>query len=195
MRVILQSELQKRGGKCVRAPVSCLITDMIAEAGVPQSVWFDATYGEGRFYIAFRPRVLIGADIRFLEWVVKPDAFILSPVWSSWRYLAKLGVRPEVYVLDPPWQECVKGNGCRGREVGGRYHYRASLAVGSPETILGEGVKAAERLGVRYILVHWREEVKLEGWSLTQSVHFKPFLPRATEYTSWFGLLRRSGLP
>ncbi len=193
MKLVSQSVLQKRGGKCARAPVSCLILDMVREVGVPLETWFDATYGEGRFYITFRPRVLVGADVRVLEWRVKPDAFILAPVWASWRYLKKLGVKPDVYVLDPPWQECVKGNGCRGREWRGRYHYRASWAIGSPEVILREGVKAAERLGARYLIVHWREEAYPEGWRLLKSVRFKPFLPNVDKYgyTSWFGILVR----
>ena len=189
--VIDQRDIQRRGGLCAHFPVSCLIRDMIGEAGIKPEVVFDTTYGEGRFYGAWRPEVLIGADIRILNWVVTPDFFIKLPVWVSWRSLKKLDIVPDLVVVDPPWGQVT------GSRHGTRPHYYSAL--GSPDLILSEGIKAAERLGCRYVLVHYYKVAERENWRLLLAkrfVYFTKFLKQETKYnpnTSYFYILEKGG--
>ena len=194
MQVVDQREIQKRGGKCTYAPSSCVILDMLREAWIePSSLSiFDATYGEGRFYHAWtrRPKLLVGADIRVLDWVVEPDIFIKKPVWSSWRVLAELNVKPDIYVLDPPFTGWERGHRLRPRE-----HYLPRYALGTPEMILRYGLEAASRLGARYLLVKFKDKLQPEGWELASERYFRMIAAPAVvkrPYTSWLGLFRRT---
>ncbi len=189
--VIDQREIQERGGKCARFPVSCLIRDMLRELGLESKVRvvFDTTYGEGRFYGAFRPELLIGADIRVLNWVVEPDLFIKKPVWSSWKVVKKIDIRPDLVVVDPPWGTIT------GSRHGTRPHYYKPF--GSPEIILEEGIKAAEKLGCNHILIHYYRIVERENWRIINAkrfIYFTRFLKQDTKYnpnTSYFYILKK----
>ena len=196
IQVINQREIQRRGGKCSRYPSSCIIWDILKEAGLAERagelIIFDATYGEGRFYTAWprRPFLLLAADIAILHWEVRPDAFIQLPVWASWRVVERLGVKPDVYVLDPPFRMYERGRGVERRD-----HYLPRNGLGTPEVILREGVRAASRLQAEWLLIKYAEPVKPEGWVLVAERYFRMFLGPVKvfrEYTSWVGLFRRS---
>lgn len=191
--VVDQREIQRRGGKCARFPSSCVILDLLREAGLEarEINIFDSTYGEGRFWgAAPRPRLLVGADIRILDWVVEPDVFIKKPVWASWRVVARLGVNVDLYVVDPPFRMQERGKGIKKRE-----HYHPRYALGSTELILREAVNAASRLQARYLLVKYFEPYQPgTGWRLAAQRFFRMLLGPATvkrEFTSWYGLLER----
>ena len=189
--LVSQIEVQRRGGRCSRYPVSCLLLDMIVEAGLEPGrlTVFDATYGRGIFYAAWpRPQLLIGADIRVLPWVVDPDTFIPRPAWSSWRVLARMGVKPDIITVDPPWVE-------RGSSK--RRYYGLDLALGNPRVILNEAVRGARELGADYIIIHYKDRVEPEGYEIIEEALFEPvtrYMKRSRRgpYT-WFGLLERRG--
>ncbi len=192
--VVDQREVQRRGGPCAKAPSSCVILDMLREAWIEPSsmIVFDATYGEGRFYAAWprRPRLLIGADVRVLRWLVAPDIFISKPVWASWKVLAELNVKPDIYVLDPPFTSHERSHRLRPRE-----HYLPRYALGTPEMILRHSLEAAGRLGAEWLLIKYAEPVSPEGWELVTERYFRMIAAPAVvkrPYTSWLGLFRRS---
>ncbi|WP_131159374.1 hypothetical protein [Aeropyrum pernix] len=148
---------------------------------------FDATYGRGIFYASWpRLKLLIGADIRILPWVVIPDAFIQKPVWSSWRIVARMGVKPDIVVIDPPWVD-------RGSST--RRYYGLDLALGGPRLILNEAIKGARELGASHVIIHYKDRVEPEGYGLVKEVFFEPVTrymkrSRRSPYT-WFGLFKR----
>ena len=162
VRLVDQRDVQRRGGACGRAPVSCLIHDILAEAGIdPRGLTvLDTTYGEGRFYIAWRPRLLIGVDIQVPRtgWIVKPDIFIPHNIFTIDRLLDALPV-PDIVVVDPPfgyWQ--------RHRP---HYHLFNYLA----RDIIDKAAGIAREYGVP-LLVHYRDIVELDGLTLVHGVRF-----------------------
>ncbi len=177
-----------------RYPTAKLIAWMLAEAGLlrpfqPIRV-IDITFGQGVFWHALRSKVVVaGVDVRRLDWAVRPRCFIEQPAqrWKKWlqEALDCLGGRVDLVVVDPPSQEWR-----RGREVGGRYHYRASRALGRPEGILEAGLGLARELGVP-LLYHWKEPLGREH--IVGPVAFRPFFhllnQRAARYRSYFGVL------
>ncbi len=189
--VIDQRDIQKRGGKCARFPVSCLIRDMLRELGLESKVRMvlDTTYGEGRFYGAWRPKLLLASDIKIHKWVVEPDWFTISPSWSVWHRVQKLGIRPDLVVIDPPFME-------RGGK-GSRKHYEVTTAFGSPETIIDGGLESAKRLGCKTVLVHYNKLYVPNHWELVKYVEFLFFtryLKQDTKYnpnTSYFYILKK----
>ena len=158
-----QREIQKRGGKCSKYPVSCLIYNMLSSVGlIPESlVVLDVTYGVGNFYRAWHPKVLIGSDVKIWRWEIAPDVFILQPSWNVWWTLLKLNIKPDIIVIDPPWSS----NSHRGRTW---YNY----SFGTPEQILRGGLESAAKLGIRYALIHYNKVVVPKGWKLVKAVKF-----------------------
>ena len=161
--VVDQRDIQRRGGVCAKFPVSCLIRDMLKEIGfqLEKLVVLDVTYGEGRFYGAWRPRLLLGSDIRIHRWIVKPDWFTICTSWSVWNRVQKLGIKPDLVVVDPPWFSFTH----RGRNY---YNY----SFGSPEQILIGGLESAAKLGSNHVLVHYNKIVVPRNWSLLRQVEF-----------------------
>ena len=145
-----QLELQRLGGVCARAPVSCLIRQLLNEAGILQPLRIvrvlGLTYGEGRFWLALPQAFVVGFDIRRVEWVRKPQKFFKKPCWA-WRNYVN-GFSPDVVVIDPPWAEWRRGWDRRG-------HYIKYNAVGTPEYILKCGIDAAKALR-KPLLYHWK---------------------------------------
>lgn len=183
--IVDQREIQRRGGVCAKAPVSCLIKDMLENIGLEPGdlVVFDTTYGEGRFYLAWRPRLLIGADPFIHDWRVEPDIFIKKPVWSSWRVLVSLGLesRINLVVVDPPWTQY-------------RHRHRQPYnhILGTPETIIRETLKATRKLRAEYLLVHYKEPVKLEAQLITgiRYKYLSRYLKNNGDKTTWFAIYR-----
>lgn len=187
--VVDQRDIQKRGGVCARIPVSCIVHAVVHNAGLAlgRLTVFDVTYGEGRFYAAERPELLIGADIAVLSWVVEPDVFIRKPVWTSWKVVKRLGVKPNMVVVDPPWSE---------RGSSRRRHHGIESALGTPKVILRYAVEACINLDVEYMLIHYRERYVPKGFELVSELLFVPvtrYLNNKLKMTTWFGVVRRLG--
>lgn len=188
--VIDQREIQRRGGKCVKFPVSCLVHDMIVDVfGDVNIVVLDTTYGEGRFYGAFRPLLLLGTDIKIHNWVVKPDWFSLVPSWSAWRMVDKLMVSPDLIVVDPPWTSYTH----RGRK-----HYYEYRGLGDAKMVLEGAFITARKLGVRYILIHYKDRVVprdgrilYEKYFIYVSRYLKNNDIKNNPNKTWFGIIER----
>jgi len=166
--IVDQRDIQRRGGRCAKYPTSCLIHDMLERLLRKQGlrpedlVVLDTTYGEGRFYGAWRPYRLIACDIRRWEWVVRPDVFVRAPSWSCWR---KLGLESvDLVVVDPPWME-KPGNGTREP-------YMLRYAFGSPETIILGAITTAEMLQAKHVLVHYTRYILRPGWRIAGAVKY-----------------------
>ena len=190
--VIDQRDIQKRGGKCVKFPVSCLIYDLLKSIGLQpeQLIILDVTFGEGRFYGAWRPKLLLGSDIKVYNWVVVPDWFTKCPSWSAWIRVQKLGIKPDLVVVDPPFSSYEGG-------YEKRKHYMQSLAFGNGKTILEGGLETAKQLGCKNALIHYNKLYVPNDWQLVKYVEFLFFtryLKQDTKYnpnTSYFYILER----
>ena len=147
VEVVDQRDIQRLGGKAVDFPLSALIKQLLDENSMDYSFIFDVTYGEGRFYGYFRNEIdlLVGADVGVWDWVVEPDLFIRKPVWSSYKVLKKLGLKPSLIVVDPPFQRGV------------RYNKRKmfSYVLGGPHIIVESAIKACRELSSKHVLIHW----------------------------------------
>jgi len=186
-RIVDQREIQRRGGVCAKIPTACIVASLIDSAGIGRDiVVLDLTYGEGRFWAATKPRLLIGADIRVYNWVVDPDIFIKKPAWAAWRIVANLGVRVDIVAVDPPWVH-------HGSDI--RRQFGTVLALGTPEIILESALRAANGLGARYMLVHYKKQWAPKGWEIIDHVRFMPVTRynnySKSENTTWFGIMRR----
>ena len=187
MQVILQEDIMRLKG-CRLKPSSCLIRMLLEEAGLePRGLTVvDVTYGEGRFYLAWRPRLLLGCDVRLLKWKVEPDWFALTPSWACWTRVEKLALETDLVVVDPPFSE----RGHRSWKHG-RPHYNIWAAVGGKENVLRGGFRTAEQLGTPNILVHYNERVEPEGWQIIAEKWWRP----RTRYLNlddtitWWGVL------
>ena len=182
--IISQISIQKKGGICARIPSACMIRKLLSEAGIDISIIrvFDITYGEGRFWAASRPRLLIGADIAILEWIIEPDVFIKKPAWQSWRVLANLDIRVDLVAVDPPWVE--RGNSKRR-------HFGLDRALGSPRLILEAAETAARELGAKYLLVHYKNYWIPEGWSIVVHYFWQPMTRYMSAGPTWWAILTR----
>ncbi|MCE4601251.1 MAG: hypothetical protein F7C38_06790 [Desulfurococcales archaeon] len=185
MQVIHQVEVQRKGGPCAAYPSSCIVRDLLNEAGLlkpfePLKV-LDLTYGQGIFYYSIRSRVRVYAfDIRLLNWIVKPYMFYEK----SCEHWKRVGLESEAFdlvVVDPPFSPYNRGWEKRG-------HYRDN---GSIALCMYEALKASEHFNVP-LLVHffWKTipygyrviaETWFQGWSRLSK------MPRPT----WFGILER----
>ena len=186
--VVDQREVQRRGGICAKVPTACIVADLLKEAGIEARnlLVFDITYGQGRFWAKIRPRVLIGADVAVLEWVVEPDIFIKKPAWQSWRLVKQLGIRVDLVAVDPPWSD-------RGSSL--RHHFGIDRALGGPKPILEAAACAARELRAQYLLVHYKTRYVPQGFSVVAEMEWLP-VTRYIDYskakpTTWWGLLRR----
>ena len=196
IRIIEQWEIQRRGGKCARYPSSCIVVQLLDEAGLlrplqPLSI-LDLTYGEGRFWAALSQAVVAGFDVRRLGWVRRPRCFWRAPAQHWQRYTSEieecLAGRPQLIAVDPPWQRWQ-----RGREVGGRYYYRAANAWGAPEEILRAAAEAAQHWQAP-LLVHYATRWLPPGFTPVVEMWWRPWFhllnKKASNYKSWWAVLR-----
>jgi len=186
MMVVDQREVQRRGGVCGRIPVACMVADLLLAGGLraERLVVVDATFGEGRFWAAVRPRLLIAVDPAIPGWVTMPDIYIPKPVWQASRVLEALSVRADLVAVDPPWIE-------RGSSK--RRHYGLDRALGSPRLIMEKTIELAEKLGATWLLVHYKTRWIPEGWVAIAEKEWLP-VTRYIDYskqkpTTWWGLL------
>ena len=187
MRVIDQREIQSRGGVCAGAPVSCLLKDMLIHNNIDyrELKILDTTYGEGRFYLAWRPRLLLGSDIMIHEWKARPDWFTLSPAWEAWSMVKKLGIGIDMVVSDPPWSK----HGHTRRKP-------FNILYGTPEDILRGSMRTAEKTSARYLLIHYPIVVELEKWETIDIVEFHPvsrYINNIENIKSYFILMEKRG--
>lgn len=183
MKIIDQRDVQRYGGLCVDFPVSCVIRDLLREAGIlkpfrPLKV-LDLTFGEGRFWGAIPQAKVWGFDIVNLKWYRRPYVFFLESC-ENWR--KRVGhLRFDLVVVDPPFMAYR-----RGQERRRHYVDRGMLPL-----ILNEGRKAAEYFKCP-LLVHFMWKVVPFGFDVIAEVWFKPvtrFLNVSNP--TWFGVLRK----
>jgi len=157
-----QREIQKLGGACSRYPVAYIIAKLLRTLKAERIL--DVTYGEGRFYKIYRPKLLLAADPNIWDWIVKPDAFIPCPVWNVGKILKKLGLESfDCIVVDPPWGE--------------RHHkrplYNNLTSFVFPETIINHAFMIAEDLHIPYLLLHYDKIVERKGWTRVRTIEFR----------------------
>jgi hypothetical protein len=185
-----QREIQKRGGLYAKFPGSYVICSILDRYNCKSVL--DVTYGEGRFYMFCRDNIdiLIGSDPKRWDWVVKPDLFYPFNVFHLYMLLSKkkfdIPIRGvDVVVVDPPrWTTYAIYN---RRKM---FNY----LVGTPESIFETSGKIAKLLNTRYVLVHYRNVVKLEQYIPIHLVEFKWFaryLNTENKNTSLYILYKR----
>lgn len=176
--------LQRLYRKC-KYPYGVMVKLLLEEAGLRSHTVLDLTYGEGKFWSCWRPKHLIGFDVRRLDWTVEPDVFYQKPAWAA-LHMRVPGV--DLVAVDPPWQRSARGRSAR-LSIGGRWWYRTSRMVGSPEAILESAARLAGELGVP-LVVHFERPWVPEGFDVMVSVFWRPSLPHASkEYRTWWGVL------
>ena len=159
--ILDQREVQRKGGLAAKYPTSYIVAQLLKKHKFERVL--DVTFGRGRFYKIYRPRLLIGADPMRREWVVKPDLFFQKPVWSL-RYEKELqNYTFDLIVADPPW-----GDSTYRR----RPEYREAL--GTPEIILEYAIRLARERGIRFVLVHYNKVPKLDGTEIIENIAFRP---------------------
>ena len=167
---VVQCDIQKLGGECARYPSSYVVCYLLKKYGLSRVL--DVTFGEGRFYKLCRSfiELLVAADPVRRNWVVSPDEFYQYNVFYLLSKLRSGDVRIvnalDVVVIDPPkWSE---GASYRKREM-------YDFLIGSPKLIIEYGAKVASLLGVRNLLVHYRNLVEISGYIPKHVVEFKWF--------------------
>ncbi len=181
--LVHQVEVQRKGGACAKYPSSCIVLQLLDQAGLLKPlhpiVILDLTYGQGIFYYSIKGKAMVYAlDIRHLKWVIKPYRFMLKSC-EHWREFGLESV--DVIVVDPPFSPYK-----RGWER--RKHYEENCSV---VKCINEGLKAAEHYS-RPLLVHYPFRVQPYGWDVSAEVWFQGWtrlskLPKPT----WFGILRK----
>ena len=159
--ILDQREIQKRGGLAAKYPVAYIIAQFLKKYRFQKVL--DVTYGRGRFYKIYRPRLLVGADPVKREWIVKPDLFFQKSVWSL-RYEKELqNYMFDLIVVDPPWGDTTYRR---------RPEYREAL--GTPDLIIEYALKLARERDIRFVLVHYNKVPKLDGMEIIENIAFRP---------------------
>jgi hypothetical protein len=128
----------------------------------------DVTYGEGRFYYLCRHELdIVGVDPVRRSWVVQPKQFLQMNVFQLYMLLRerKLLLSPEVVVVDPP----------RWNDVSYNRRDMYNFVIGTPKLIIEYAAKTAALLEAPYLLVHFREILKIENFKPTHVIEFKWF--------------------
>jgi len=176
-----------------RYPSAKMVAGLLGHAGLLRPLEalrvVDLTYGQGIWWDALPQAAVAGYDVKQLSWVRRPRCFWQAPAWTWRYYIAEiekcLGGHPNVIAVDPPWQTTR-----RGREPGGRYHYRVSRAFGSPQMILDAAAAAATYWHVP-VLVHYKEQWIPDGFNVLVEAWWRPFLYRAgQDYRTWWGMIQ-----
>jgi len=177
-----QRDIQALGGWKARYPTAYILARTLKPLGVKSVL--ETTYGEGRFYVLFRPSYLVGVDVVKRRWLTYPDEFYLMTVWEFYNLAKKGGFKPrtaiDVVVCDPPW----------GKEQR-REHYTRN----APYAVIHYSVKVAELLNARYFLLHYHRVIRIEGFEMVKVVEFVPLTRYLnTKYTrTYFVLYEYSG--
>jgi len=145
---IKQTDIQKLGGLYHKYPASKIVADMIGKLG---DIVIDVTYGKGRFYAIYRPKVLVGVDVKKWKWIVTPDKFYNCTTWQFYNMLRYRDIdinHADIVVADPPrWHN----NEHRRSEY--------NFIIGSPKLIIYYAYNIAELLNARYLFLHYNKIV------------------------------------
>lgn len=179
-----QRQIQGLGGQYAFYPSAKIIEDLIRPLS---PVVLDVTYGKGRFYYFYRPRLLVGSDPYRWEWIVEPDAFYQLTVWALFDKLRKGEIRlPDgitLVVVDPPrWTRCTY----RNRE-------EFSSLIGTARLIIQYAYRTAQLLGATYMLLHYNTVPQLEKAQPVKVVKFRflsRYLNTGNKNTSYYVLYR-----
>jgi len=185
MMVINQLDVQRRGGACAKYPVSCVVRDLLSDAGLLKPFErfkvLDLTYGQGIFWYALPQAVVVGFDVKELKHVREPYLFYHDDCGKWWMYLTPLIWSFDLVVADPPWAKYAFRT---------RKHFKGD---GEEERILNIGKWVSEVFHAP-LLVHYKERWVPEGFEVVKEVWFQgrhrySKKPKPT----WFGVLRRGG--
>jgi hypothetical protein len=148
-----QRDVQKRGNLYVKYPMAYVVLKMLTKYGIVNVL--DITYGRGRFYVMYRPRVLIGVDPIKWEWLVKPDVFYQMNAYHFYRLLRSselsIGKNIDCVVIDPPkWKDATY-----------RRRDEYNFIIGKPIDIIQCGRKIAELIKAPYLFLHFNQQLQL----------------------------------
>jgi len=138
--------------KIIRQVDSAKIVEKLLKTVAAKHV-IDTTFGVGRFYKYYKPKLLVGIDPNiYEEYVVKPDIFIPKPVWAAIYILEKINIDFDTLVTDPPFYKTRP----RGKDKR-TYFYNI---IGTPDLILRKSIELAIKLDIEYILIHYGSEIE-----------------------------------
>jgi len=177
-----QREIQKLGGQYAFYPTAKLIEDLIRPLS---PTVLNVTFGKGRFYYFYRPKLLVASDPYKWKWIVEPDVFYQLTVWALYDKLKKGEVRPPgnitLVVADPPrWTRCTY----RKRE-------EYNTLIGTPDLIIQYAYKTALLLGATHFLLHYNTVPRLEKAQPVKVVKFRylaRYLNTENKNTSYYAL-------
>ena len=161
-----------------------MLRDVLSEhVSLEDAVVLDVTYGEGRWWGAWRPYMLVGADPFVWEWVVRPDVFIPRDVWGLERVILPYIGLVDVVAVDPPWGR---------RQRRSLYNYNAAWQ----RAIIDQAFKIARLLcedGKEvYVLLHYKEPLTRSDAEELKRVGFRPITRylNVQNTITWFQLFR-----
>ena len=161
-----QRDIQRRGGIYAEYPSSYVVCSLLKKYGITRIL--DVTFGEGRFYRLCRSGLRITAsDPVKRDWVVKPDSFIQADVFYLYRLASAkqfTATDLDAVVVDPPkWT----------RHARYRVHDMLNYLIGTPELIIEYAARTAGLLGARYLLVHYKKILRLNGYRPVHIVEYR----------------------
>jgi hypothetical protein len=176
-----QRDIQELGGWKAKYPTAYIVARTLKPLNVKSVL--ETTYGEGRFYVIYRPSYLIGVDVVKRRWLTYPDEFYLMTVWEFYNLLKRgeISTRTviDVVVCDPPW---------------GKEQRRSHYTRNAPQAIIHYSAKTAELLNARYFLLHYHRVIRLDGFEIVKVVEFIPFTRYLnTIYTKTYFVLYKCG--
>ena len=159
-----QRDVQRRGGCFSKYPTSFVVCYLLRKYGIRKVL--DVTYGEGRFYYLCKDEVIVvGSDPVRREWVVMPEEFHQFNVFQLYGMVRDGIMRPtkvDVVVVDPPkWTS----NATYKRSV-------FNFIIGTPRLIIEHASRIARLMDVTYLLVHYKDLVKLDGFKPIHVIEF-----------------------
>jgi len=148
-----QRDIQKKGNLFAKYPASYIILKILTKYNI--NYVLDVTYGRGRFYRLYRPKLLIGIDPIRWEWIVRPDEFYKMTVFHFFRSLRNgeviIDKDLDCVVIDPPKWNMVSYNK--------RDEY--NFIIGTPKDIIEYGRKVNELVKAPYILLHFNQQLPI----------------------------------
>lgn len=179
-----QRQIQGLGGQYAFYPSAKIIEDLIRPLS---PAVLDVTYGRGRFYYFYRPRLLVASDPYKWNWIVRPDAFYQLTVWALYDKLRKGEIKLQdditLVVVDPPrWTRCTY----RNRE-------EFSSIIGTPDLIIQYAHRTAQLLNATHLLLHYNTVPQLEKAQTVKIVKFRflsRYLNTKHKNTSYYALYR-----
>ena len=149
-----QRDIQKRGNLFTKYPTAYIISKIMSKYNVVNVL--DVTYGRGRFYRLYRPKLLIGVDPIRWEWIVRPDEFYKMTVFHFFRSLRNgeviIDKDLDCVVIDPPKWNYIATY---------RKRNEFNFIIGTPKDIIEYGRKVSELINSKYILLHFNQQLPI----------------------------------